>query len=51
VPGIYHHWPTKQHLLVALLDRTMEDLLERARAARAEGLLARALLRTGPHTP
>jgi AcrR family transcriptional regulator/DNA-binding XRE family transcriptional regulator len=37
VPGIYHHWPTKQHLLVALLDRTMEDLLERARAARAEG--------------
>jgi AcrR family transcriptional regulator/DNA-binding XRE family transcriptional regulator len=37
VPGIYHHWPTKQHLLVALLDLTMEDLLERARAARAEG--------------
>jgi AcrR family transcriptional regulator len=37
VPGIYHHWPTKQHLLVALLDLTMDDLLERARAARAEG--------------
>jgi AcrR family transcriptional regulator/DNA-binding XRE family transcriptional regulator len=37
VPGLYHHWPTKQHLLVALLDLTMEDLLERARAARAEG--------------
>jgi AcrR family transcriptional regulator len=37
VPGVYHHWPTKQHLLVALLDLTMDDLLERARAARAEG--------------
>jgi AcrR family transcriptional regulator/transcriptional regulator with XRE-family HTH domain len=37
VPGIYHHWPTKQHLLVALLDLTMEDLLDRCRAARAEG--------------
>ncbi|ROO84495.1 TetR family transcriptional regulator [Actinocorallia herbida] len=37
VPGVYHHWPTKQHLLVALLDLTMDDLLRRARAARAEG--------------
>jgi AcrR family transcriptional regulator/DNA-binding XRE family transcriptional regulator len=37
VPGLYHHAPTKQHLLVALLDRTMDDLLERARAARVEG--------------
>lgn len=36
VPGIYHHWPTKQDLLVALLDLTMNDLLDRARAARAE---------------
>ncbi|OHV43775.1 hypothetical protein BBK14_31145 [Parafrankia soli] len=36
-PGVYHHWPTKQHLLVALLDLTMDDLLERSRAARAEG--------------
>ena len=37
VPGIYHHWPTKQRLLVALLDITMHDLLDRCRAARAEG--------------
>jgi AcrR family transcriptional regulator/DNA-binding XRE family transcriptional regulator len=37
VPGVYHHWPTKQHLLVALIDLTMDDLLGRARAARAEG--------------
>jgi AcrR family transcriptional regulator/DNA-binding XRE family transcriptional regulator len=37
VPGIYHHWPTKQHLLVALLDLAMEDLLDRCRGARAEG--------------
>ncbi|MFF3572627.1 TetR family transcriptional regulator [Nocardia jiangxiensis] len=37
VAGVYHHWPTKQHLLVALLDLTMDDLRERCRAARAEG--------------
>jgi AcrR family transcriptional regulator/DNA-binding XRE family transcriptional regulator len=37
VPGVYHHWPSKQHLLVALLDRTMTDLLQRSRTARAEG--------------
>lgn len=36
VPGVYHHWPTKQDLLVALLDLTMHDLLARARVARAE---------------
>lgn len=36
VAGVYHHWPTKQHLLVALLDLTMDDLHERCRAARAE---------------
>lgn len=37
VAGVYHHWPTKQHLLVALLDLTMDDLQQRCRAARAEG--------------
>lgn len=37
VPGLYHHWPTKQRLLVALLDLTLDDLGGRARAARAEG--------------
>ncbi|MCU1691108.1 MAG: TetR family transcriptional regulator [Frankiales bacterium] len=37
VPGVYHHWPSKQHLLVALLDLTMDDLLRRSREARAEG--------------
>ena len=37
VAGVYHHWPTKQHLLVALLDLTMGDLGARCRAARAEG--------------
>lgn len=36
VPGVYHHWHTKQDLLVALLDLTMDDPLTRARAARAE---------------
>lgn len=36
VAGVYHHWPTKQHLLVALLDLTMDDLHDRCRAARAE---------------
>jgi AcrR family transcriptional regulator/DNA-binding XRE family transcriptional regulator len=37
VPGVYHHWPSKQHLLVALLAPAMDDLTARARAARAEG--------------
>ncbi|MGV9923250.1 TetR family transcriptional regulator [Nocardia rhamnosiphila] len=37
VAGIYHHWPTKQDLLIALLDLTMADLQQRCRAARAEG--------------
>ncbi|WP_245545973.1 TetR family transcriptional regulator [Nocardia higoensis] len=36
VAGVYHHWPTKQHLLVALLELTMDDLRKRCRAARAE---------------
>ncbi len=37
VPGLYHYHPSKQDLLVALLDLTMSDLLARSRAARAEG--------------
>ncbi|TNC25197.1 TetR family transcriptional regulator [Amycolatopsis alkalitolerans] len=37
VAGVYHHWPTKQRLLIALLDLTMDDLRRRCRAARAEG--------------
>ncbi len=37
VPGLYHHHASKQDLLVALLDLTMNDLLARSRAARAEG--------------
>ncbi|GAA3528632.1 hypothetical protein GCM10022222_09590 [Amycolatopsis ultiminotia] len=37
VAGVYHHRPTKQALLVELLDLTMDDLQARCRAARAEG--------------
>ncbi|WP_258052547.1 TetR family transcriptional regulator [Streptomyces sp. Ru73] len=37
VPGVYHHYPSKQHLLVATLDLTMDELLWRVRAARREG--------------
>ncbi|MGQ0845627.1 MAG: TetR family transcriptional regulator [Sporichthyaceae bacterium] len=36
VPGVYHHWPSKQHLLVELMDSTMGDLLRRAGQARSE---------------
>ena len=36
VPGVYHHWTSKQQLLVALLDVTMDDLLARAGLARSE---------------
>ncbi|MET1058656.1 MAG: TetR family transcriptional regulator [Nocardioides sp.] len=37
VPGLYHYYASKQEMLVALLDLTMEDLRVRTRAARDEG--------------
>ena len=37
VSGIYHYYTSKQHMLVAILDLTMADLLARARAAYEEG--------------
>ncbi|GAA1561182.1 hypothetical protein GCM10009789_13030 [Kribbella sancticallisti] len=37
VPGVYHHYASKQEMLVAILDLTMEDLQARMRAARTEG--------------
>lgn len=36
-PGIYHHYPSKQSMLVALLDIVMEDLAHRSQAALADG--------------
>jgi AcrR family transcriptional regulator len=37
VPGIYHHYASKQLMLLTLLEQTMADTLARARAAREEG--------------
>jgi AcrR family transcriptional regulator/DNA-binding XRE family transcriptional regulator len=37
VAGIYHHHPSKQHLLVALMDITMTEIRWRLLAARDEG--------------
>lgn len=37
VPGLYHHYPSKQALLVAVLDVTMGDLRWRVNAAQDEG--------------
>ena len=37
VPGLYHHYASKQEMLVAILDLTMGDLLTRSQAARSEG--------------
>ena len=37
VPGVYHYYPSKHDMLVAILDLTMGELLERSTAARAEG--------------
>lgn len=37
VPGVYHHHPSKQHLLVALVDLTLDELTDRVGRARAEG--------------
>lgn len=36
VPGLYHHYPSKQALLVGLTNAVMAELLERSRAAVAE---------------
>ncbi len=36
VPGLYHHYPSKQSLLQGLLERTMTDLLARSEAAIVE---------------
>jgi AcrR family transcriptional regulator len=37
VHGVYHHYRSKQDLLVAILDMTMSELLLRVTAARDEG--------------
>lgn len=37
VPGVYHYYSSKQEMLVAILDFTMDDLLRRSTAARADG--------------
>ena len=37
VAGLYHYYPSKHDMLVALLDLTMTDLLERSTAAWNEG--------------
>lgn len=36
-PGVYHHYASKQELLVQILDLTMDELDARLNAARAEG--------------
>lgn len=40
VPGVYHHYPSKQHLLAAILDLAMTELHWRVPAARADGVTA-----------
>jgi len=37
VPGLYHHYPSKQHMLIAVLDAALADLRWRLDAADAEG--------------
>lgn len=37
VPGLYHHYASKQDLLVALLELTMGDVLSRSVLARTDG--------------
>jgi AcrR family transcriptional regulator len=37
VSGIYHHYPSKERILVALLDLTMAEIAWRLEAARREG--------------
>lgn len=43
VPGLYHHYPSKQAMLVGLMDIAMDELISRSRDAEAEaGPSARA---------
>jgi AcrR family transcriptional regulator len=37
VAGVYHHYPSKEQVLVALLDITMAEIAWRVEAARSEG--------------
>ncbi|CAN5157275.1 hypothetical protein BH09ACT12_BH09ACT12_13910 [soil metagenome] len=37
VAGVYHHYPSKEQILVALLDVTMAEITRRIEAARDEG--------------
>lgn len=37
VPGLYHHYPSKQNMLVAVLDAATSDLRWRLEAATSEG--------------
>ena len=37
VAGVYHHYPSKEQILVSLLDITMAEIAWRVEAARAEG--------------
>lgn len=37
VSGVYHHYPSKERILVALLDYTMSEIAWRIEAARVEG--------------
>lgn len=37
VPGLYHYYPSKQHILMHIMEATMTDLLARGRGARDEG--------------
>ena len=37
VAGVYHHYPSKEQILVALLDLTMSEIAWRLEAAREEG--------------
>lgn len=37
VAGIYHHYPSKQAMLAAIMDRGLEELVARSEAARDEG--------------
>lgn len=36
VPGLYHHYPSKQALLVGIVDTSMDELLSRSEAAEQE---------------
>ncbi|MFR9806096.1 TetR/AcrR family transcriptional regulator, partial [Pseudonocardia sp. RS010] len=51
VPGLYHHYPSKQEILATLLRMSNEDVMARSRAEDREVLRVHRIRLCGRHAP